>query len=194
MVESKPKSIPAAGEIIQSASDKRTYKFIQLENKMRCILIQDDEADMSSASLSVSGVGAASDPKEFYGTAHFLEHMLFMGSEKYPEQNDYSTYIKDNGGYSNAFTGMNYTNYHFEVSNSAFEGALDRFSMFFTCPLLKEESAEKEMNAVDSEYNMSLQNDTWRFYSMIMKMAHEDSAMHRFMCGNLETLKKEGIR
>ena len=29
---------------------------------------------------------------------------------------------------------------------------------------------------------------------MIMKMAHEDSAMHRFMCGNLETLKKEGIR
>ena len=156
MVESKPTSLPAAGEIIQSASDKRTYKFIQLENKMRCILIQDDEADMSSASLSVSGVGAASDPKEFYGTAHFLEHMLFMGSEKYPEQNDYSTYIKDNGGYSNAFTGMNYTNYHFEVSNQAFEGALDRFSMFFTCPLLKEDSAEKEMNAVDSEYNMSL--------------------------------------
>ena len=66
--------------------------------------------------------------------------------------------------------------------------------MFFTCPLLGEESTEKEMNAVDSEYNMSLQNDVWRFYSMIMKMAHPESAMHRFMCGNLETLKKEGIR
>ena len=39
MVESQTTSLPAAGEILQSKSDKRTYKFIVLENKMKCILI-----------------------------------------------------------------------------------------------------------------------------------------------------------
>jgi insulysin len=129
MVESKTyQPLAASGEIIKSQSDKRTYKYITLKNKLQCILIQDDEADKSSASLDVSGVGAASDPKEYYGTAHFLEHMLFMGSKKYPDQNDYAEFIKSHGGASNAYTGMTYTNYHFDVSNEAFEGALDRFA------------------------------------------------------------------
>jgi len=79
-----------------------------------------------------------------------------MGSQKYPDQNDYAEFIKNNGGASNAYTGMTYTNYHFDVSNEAFEGALDRFAQFFLHPLLGEESTEQEMKAVDSEFNMSL--------------------------------------
>ena len=50
------------------------------------------------------------------------------------------------------------------------------------------------MKAVDSEFNMSLQNDAWRTYAIIFKLSHPESAMNRFMCGNLETLNKEGIR
>ena len=65
MTESKPQSLPARGEIIKSKSDKRTYKYITLPNLIDCILIQDDEADKSSAALDVSGIGATLDPKEF---------------------------------------------------------------------------------------------------------------------------------
>jgi len=78
------------------------------------------------------------DPKEFYGTAHFLEHMLFMGSKKYPNENEYSEYIKNNGGYSNAFTTLTSTNFHFETSNEGFERALDIFAQFFIDPILGE--------------------------------------------------------
>jgi secreted Zn-dependent insulinase-like peptidase len=46
---------------------------------MKCILIEDKEADKSAASLDVM-VGCSLDPKPLYGTAHFLEHMLFMGT------------------------------------------------------------------------------------------------------------------
>mmetsp|Transcript_19875 Transcript_19875/g.14317 ORF Transcript_19875/g.14317 Transcript_19875/m.14317 type:complete len:94 (-) Transcript_19875:2508-2789(-) len=92
--------------------------------------------------------------------------MLFMGTEKYPEENDYSTYIKNNGGYDNAWTSLTDTNYHFECSNEGFEGALDRFAQFFIAPLLGDSSAEREMNAVDSEFNMSLQSDAWRFFRL----------------------------
>jgi len=56
-------------------------------------------------------VGSTLDKKPLYGTAHFLEHMLFMGSEKYPSENEYSKYISDNGGYSNAWTSNTNTNY-----------------------------------------------------------------------------------
>ena len=122
-------------EIETSMSDNRQYKLITLENMLQVLLISDPEADKSAASLDV-GVGCALDPKPLYGTAHFLEHMLFMGSKKYPSENEYSEFIKNNGGYSNAYTSLTNTNYHFECSNQAFPEALDRFSQFFTCPLL----------------------------------------------------------
>ena len=50
------------------------------------------------------------------------------------------------------------------------------------------------MNAVDSEYNQSLQNDAWKFFSLIEAEAIKDSALNRFNCGNLESLKQDGIR
>jgi insulysin len=153
-------------EIIKSKSDDRLYKTIVLQNGLTCLLIQDENADKSAAALDVF-VGDGLDPKPFFGTAHFLEHMLFMGTEKYPNENEYSEYIKNNGGYNNAYTSLINTNYHFECSNEAFEGALDRFAQFFIAPLLGADQTDREMNAVDSEYNMSLQNDGWRKYMMM---------------------------
>ena len=94
---------------------------------MRVLIISDPDADKSAASLDVN-VGAALDPKPLYGTAHFLEHMLFMGTEKYPDENDYDEFISNNGGYNNAWTSLTNTNYQFEVGNEGFEGALDRFA------------------------------------------------------------------
>ena len=76
------------GTIIQSKSDTRTFKAIELENQMQCIIISDPEAKKSSAALSVE-VGSFQDPIEAQGIAHYLEHMLFMGTKKYPDENIY---------------------------------------------------------------------------------------------------------
>ena len=76
-------------KIIKSRCDNRIYKYLKLKNGLRCLLISDNEADKSAASLDVK-VGCALDPKPLYGTAHFLEHMLFMGTKKYPVENEYS--------------------------------------------------------------------------------------------------------
>jgi insulysin len=99
-----------ASNIIKSKSDKRDYKFLRLPNNLCCLLISDSETDKSAASMDV-GVGSALDPKPLFGTAHFLEHMLFMGTKKYPSENEYSVYIGNNGGSTNAFTGIKDTNY-----------------------------------------------------------------------------------
>ena len=117
-----------------------------------------------------------------------------MGTSKYPDENEYSEYIKNKGGYNNAFTSLTETNYHFEVSNEGYEHALDMFAQFFISPLMGESQTDREMNAVDSEFNMSQQSDAWRKFMMQQTIAHEESTLHRFNCGNLESLKQEGIR
>lgn len=179
--------------IIKSQSDNRTYKHIKLPNKLECVLISDMEADKSAAALDVK-VGGSLDPKPLYGTAHFLEHMLFMGTSKYPEENEYAQYIQNAGGSNNAYTSMSDTNYHFDCSNEAFEGALDRFAQFFISPAFKEDSTEREMKAVDSEFKQSLNSDNYKFWQLVFQNSHEDSYLNGFNCGNMDTLKQEGIR
>lgn len=49
------------------------------------------------------------------GLAHYLEHMLFMGSSKYPDENEYDSFISASGGSTNAFTECEYTLYHFDI-------------------------------------------------------------------------------
>lgn len=51
---------------------------------MRVLLVSDPTTERSAASMSV-GVGHMSDPDNVPGLAHFLEHMLFLGTEKYPD-------------------------------------------------------------------------------------------------------------
>lgn len=52
------------------------------------------------------GVGSFSDPEHLQGLSHYLEHMLFMGSEKFPNENEYDEYLTKHGGSCNAFTDM----------------------------------------------------------------------------------------
>ncbi|MBA0706057.1 hypothetical protein Golax_018198 [Gossypium laxum] len=97
------------------------------------------------------GVGSSCDPVGLDGLAHFLEHMLFYASEKYPLEDSYSKYITEHGGSRNAFTDYEMTNYFFDVSTDCFEEALDRFAQFFIKPLMSADATMREIKAVDSE-------------------------------------------
>jgi insulysin len=74
-------------------------------------------------------VGSMRDPGHSQGLAHFLEHLLFMGTEKYPDEAEYSKFLSDHGGTSNAYTDSEDTNYFFDISAEFLEPALDRYLM-----------------------------------------------------------------
>jgi hypothetical protein len=78
--------------IKKSPSDKREYKFFIMPSGLQVLAVSDPTADRAAASMDVS-VGSFSDPPAFPGLAHFLEHMLFMGSKKYPNENQYSAFL-----------------------------------------------------------------------------------------------------
>ncbi|NIR96621.1 MAG: hypothetical protein GWO39_00585, partial [Gammaproteobacteria bacterium] len=82
-------------------------------------------AERSAASLAVR-VGSLDDPPERPGLTHFLEHMLFLGTEKYPKPNGYTSYLSSHAGGSNAYTADDHTNYFFSVAHDGFPEALDR--------------------------------------------------------------------
>jgi len=179
----KVDSLPGKAE-----TDRSEYRKLVLENGLRVILLSDPDLNKSSAALSVD-VGSLKDPDDRQGLAHFLEHMLFLGTEKYPSESEYGNYIKSNGGYTNAYTAGDHTNYHFEVGHHAFEGALDRFSQFFIAPLFLEEFTQNEMLAVNSEFEKSLENDFRRIYQVLTHYYKPEHPANHFSTGNLETLK-----
>lgn len=121
--------------------------------------------------------------------------MLFMGTEKYPDENYYSKFIQSHAGSSNAATGEDYTYYYFEIKNEAFPEAVDIYSQFFKNPLFTDSATDREMNAVDSEFRKNLSSDSRRL-SQVEKsfIARKGSVLNRFSTGNLETLKVKGIR
>ncbi|MGK3741257.1 MAG: nardilysin [Bacillariaceae sp.] len=111
----------------------------------------------NAAAAMVVGTGSFYDPPECQGMAHFLEHLLFMGSQKFPEENSYDAYMSKHGGNDNAYTESEHTVYHFEIPQEQLSGALDMFSQFFVSPLLKESSVARELKAIESEF-MSAKN------------------------------------
>ncbi|PLW56401.1 hypothetical protein PCANC_03414 [Puccinia coronata f. sp. avenae] len=173
--------------IITSASDTRSYRIIRLTNKLQAILVHDPQTDKAAAAMDVN-VGHLSDPENLQGLAHFCEHLLFLGNEKYPSENEYSEYLSKNSGHSNAFTGMDNTVYYFDVHPSALPGALDRFSQFFISPIFTESCTEREIRAVDSENSKNLQNDTWRMFQLDKATSSPNHSFWRFGTGNLKTL------
>ncbi|CAF1849277.1 hypothetical protein Bca4012_031381 [Brassica carinata] len=182
-------AVPAdrGGEILKPRTDKREYRRIVLENSLEVLLISDPETDKCAASMNVS-VGSFSDPEGLDGLAHFLEHMLFYASEKYPEEDSYSKYVTEHGGSRNAYTSRENTNYHFDINTDSFDEALDRFAQFFIKPLMSADATMREINAVDSEYQKNLLYDSRRLDQLKKHLSREDHPYHKFSTGNMETL------
>ncbi|XP_030963559.1 nardilysin-like [Quercus lobata] len=141
-----------------------------------------------AAAAMCVGMGSFSDPFEAQGLAHFLEHMLFMGSTEFPDENEYDSYLSKHGGSSNAYTESEHTCYHFEVKREFLKGALRRFSQFFVSPLVKSEAMEREVLAVDSEFNQVQQNDACRLQQLQCHTAAPGHPLKRFFWGNKKSL------
>ena len=171
--------------------DTREYRPIILPNNLCAILVYDESATTSAASLTV-GVGSYMDG-DVEGIAHFLEHLLFMGSEKYPVENHYTEFLSKHGGESNAYTSDDHTCYYFSVNSEYLEEGLKIFSRFFIDPCLSEKCVDKEMNAVNSEHIKNITSDYWRTLQLLKYEVNSDHPFSKFTTGNLQTLNKPDI-
>ena len=174
-------------EIERSASDLRDYRYLRLANGLQVMLVSDTDSEKAAASLDVN-VGSAHNPPDRQGLAHFLEHMLFLGTKKYPDPAEYHAFISGHGGSNNAFTAMENTNYFFDIAASQLEPALDRFAQFFVAPLFDDAYVEREKHAVHSEFRASIREDSRRFMDALAEVVNPEHPFGQFTVGNLDTL------
>ncbi|KAJ1492676.1 Metalloenzyme, LuxS/M16 peptidase-like protein, partial [Baffinella frigidus] len=173
-------------KIAQPEVDKRQYRLVKLDNEMDICLVSDPETQIAAAALAVCA-GQLQDPPEVQGLAHFCEHMLFLGNEKFPGESDFDSFCAQSAGYSNAWTSMDRTVYHYMLAHDRLAESLDRFSGFFSCPLFTEDLTERELNAIETP---PLQDDARREFQLWRSTAKEGHPLQRFGTGNLHTLKE----
>ena len=177
-------------DIVSSPNDDAEYESIELENGLKVLLVSDPDTDKAAAALAVH-VGAGADPRTRQGLAHFLEHMLLLGTHKYPRPGEYHEFIQSNGGSQNAYTSHEFTVYFFDIESGQLRPALDRFSQFFIAPLLSPEYVEREMNAVESEFRSRFDSDARRGIDVLKELLNPRHPYTKFQGGNLETLSAD---
>lgn len=172
---------------VKSPNDNYQYRLLTLENQMEVLLISDPDTPKAAASLDVL-VGSADSPPDREGLAHFLEHMLFLGTDKYPDAADYERFITEHGGSHNAYTSFENTNYFFDVNAPDLPVALDRFAQFFIAPRFEAQYVDREKNAVEAEFQMGLKSDDRRGLDVLQEVINPEHPFKRFPVGSLDTL------
>ena len=171
----------------QSPNDFKKYQSFTLDNGLRVLLVNNDKTDKCAAALAVN-IGHFNDPKNRQGLAHFLEHMLFLGTQKYPDGSEYQKFISQHGGSNNAWTATEHTCFYFDIHYQYFTEALDRFSQFFISPLLTDEFATKERKNIEAEFKLKLKDDIRRLYDVHKETINQCHPFSKFSVGNTETL------
>ncbi len=174
-------------EIKTPQLNERKNLKIQLKNGIKALIISDPKVNQSAIAISVP-VGSWNDPDQYPGTAHFCEHMLFMGNKKYPQEDEFFRFVNDHGGISNAYTSTDHTVYMFSSNNDAFLEGVDRISHFFIDPLFPSSGVERELNAVDQENDKNIQNDGWRRWMILKETGNQDHPNAKFSTGTAQTL------
>ncbi|NRA81691.1 MAG: insulinase family protein, partial [Pseudoalteromonas sp.] len=170
-----------------SRNDNRTYQPLTLDNGLKVLLVQDLESTKSAASMAINA-GHFDDPLDRQGLAHFLEHMLFLGTDLYPESGGFSNFVSQSGGNTNAWTGTEHTCYFFDIKNQQFAEALAQFSRFFIAPLLNPKETTKERNAIDAEFKLKIKDDGRRIYQAHKETVNPAHPFAKFSVGNQQTL------
>ena len=98
--------------LIKSENDQRSYRRLTLKNDLDVLLISDPNTDKAAVAIDLY-MGSYQNPEQTEGLAHFLEHMLFLGTQRYPSAGEYQTFISEHGGSHNASTSLEHTNYFF---------------------------------------------------------------------------------
>ena len=106
--------------MILPKNETRIFETLVLDNGIKTVFVEDKLLERTIISVAVK-VGSLANPKDYQGLAHFLEHMLFLGSKKYPDDTHFENAVKKYGGSSNAYTDHFETVYYFSAFNNGIE-------------------------------------------------------------------------
>ncbi len=128
---------------------KKPYNRILLPNGVRLLLIPMEGVNSVATSVMV-GVGSRYETPKISGISHFLEHMVFKGTKKYPTTDDVNV-VERIGGIQNAYTDVDITNFHNKVLSTDWQLALEMNKELAIEPRIEQQHVDRERNVILEE-------------------------------------------
>ncbi|HEX7611090.1 MAG TPA: pitrilysin family protein [Solirubrobacteraceae bacterium] len=140
--------------------------------------------------------GARNEAPEENGMAHFLEHLVFKGGEKYPTYKDVNETAERLGGSLNAYTSHDLVAFHITVRAESAAPAIDLLSDFVGRPRIDPEELDRERGVVIQEINRAFDQPSMVAEYLIDRAAFGEHPLGRTVLGpeeNLRSFTREGI-
>lgn len=162
-----------------------------LDNGLRAVTSMMAHTQSVSVAIFV-GAGSRYEPAELSGVSHFIEHLPFKGSGRWPTARAVSEAIEGVGGIMNASTDRETTVFWCKVARPHFRVALDVLLDMLMHPLLDAEEVEKEREVIQEELRMTYDNPSYRVDLLIDEALWPDQAMGRDVGGTPDTVAAIG--
>lgn len=127
------------------------HEISQLTNGLRIVTRTMTETESVTVNFFVGAGGRYEDLKTEYGVSHFLEHLLFKGTNKRPTAKQISEEIDSVGGYINAYTTEDHTSYYIKLPRNYFGLAFNVMADIMTDPLFEQAQIDLERNVILEE-------------------------------------------
>lgn len=140
--------------------------------------------------------GARNEAPEENGMAHFLEHLVFKGGEKYPHYSDVNETAERLGGVLNAYTSHDLVAFHITVRAESAPAAIDLLSDFVGRPRIDAEELDRERGVVIQEINRAFDQPSMVAEYLIDRAAFGEHPLGRPVLGpeeNLRSFTRDGI-
>jgi predicted Zn-dependent peptidase len=162
------------------------YEISRLKNGV--VVATAEMPHMASTSLGVwVSVGGRYEPAPANGMCHFIEHMLFKGTQKRTAR-EISAAVEGIGGYLNAFTGEESTCFYARASHEQFAPVLDVIMDMFLNSRFTAEDIEKERNVIKEEIAMYLDQPHQHVQELLNETMWPAHPLGRPLTGTAETL------
>ena len=153
----------------------------------RLILVPMESVESVATSVMVD-VGSRHETPQINGVSHFLEHMVFKGTKKYPTTEDVN-FIERMGGLQNAYTDVDITSFHNKLMASDWKEALELNKEFALNPLLEEKHIEKERNVILEEMKRYNDDLPARVSEEFQKLMYPKTSLGMRVIGEEQSLR-----
>ncbi|MDD1140432.1 pyrroloquinoline quinone biosynthesis protein PqqF [Pseudomonas sp. TNT2022 ID233] len=161
-----------------------------LANGLRVTLRHVPGLKRSAAALRVAA-GSHDVPLAWPGLAHFLEHLLFLGTERFPAQQGLMAYVQGHGGQVNASTRERTTDFFFELPPASFSGGLERLSDMLARPRMNSDDQLREREVLQAEFVAWSQDAAAQQKEALFEGLSAAHPLRGFHAGNRESLPVE---
>ncbi|MYD91165.1 MAG: insulinase family protein [Caldilineaceae bacterium SB0662_bin_9] len=159
---------------------------LELENGIQVVLAPASGSGLTTVNVWI-GAGSTQDPPDRQGLAHYLEHMAFKGSERFPGRA--SEWIESRGGRINAFTSFDYTEYHVVIPSEHTQLAIDLLADLVTKRDFSQQDMENERSVVLREWQRREDNPSEYLYVNTRRALLGNNPYAQPVLGTAESIK-----